>query len=148
MIEKIYGNENFKIDKFCEHLRPKIRAQIIWVVGSMLLLFFSLITCILDVFFFSLSFITCILNFFSPLFRHMWIHRKKVFTCEACSEVFEERELLDNHRLEKHPPSDATPYACTVCGKSFTSRQTLWEHGRVHGGTGSGATLLWCQQCK
>lgn len=55
------------------------------------------------------------------LFRHVWIHRKKLHICEICSESFEDQKLLDAHRKEKHPSGG--PYDCGECGKNFCSRQ-------------------------
>lgn len=77
------------------------------------------------------------------MFRHMWIHRKKTFTCEMCAMSFEEQPELDKHRLSEHPTD--SPYVCQECGKAFASRQGLWEHGRVHGGGGTG--LSTCLKC-
>lgn len=77
------------------------------------------------------------------MFRHMWIHRKKTFSCEVCSLTFEIQTDLDKHRLTQHPTD--SPYVCQECGKCFASRQGLWEHGRVHG-TGT-AGLFQCTTC-
>lgn len=76
--------------------------------------------------------------------RHLWIHRKKTYSCEMCVATFEEQGELDRHRLTEHPMD--SPYVCQECGKCFASRQGLWEHGRVHGSGSAG--LFKCTICK
>ena len=46
---------------------------------------------------------------------------------------FEKQNQLDEHRLSAHPGD--SPFTCNECGKSFVSRQGLWEHGRMHAGS-------------
>ncbi|KAK4875670.1 hypothetical protein RN001_012092 [Aquatica leii] len=65
------------------------------------------------------------------LHRHLWIHRRKAFTCETCAACFEKQSELDMHRLATH--QSTTGYFCNECGKCFSSRQGLWEHNRIHG---------------
>ncbi|KAF2894092.1 hypothetical protein ILUMI_12081, partial [Ignelater luminosus] len=55
------------------------------------------------------------------LHRHMWIHRKKIFSCEICALSFEKQKELDSHRLSTHQKNSA--YVCSECGKCFSSRQ-------------------------
>lgn len=62
--------------------------------------------------------------------RHKWIHRKKAFSCEVCATSFLLQIELDNHRLSEH--AEQKKYMCSECGKSFASRQGLWEHNRLH----------------
>lgn len=62
--------------------------------------------------------------------RHKWIHRKKPFSCEVCAMSFLLQSELDGHRLSEH--AEQKKYSCTECGKSFASRQGLWEHNRSH----------------
>lgn len=62
--------------------------------------------------------------------RHNWIHRKKAFSCEVCAMSFLLQAELDSHRLSEH--AEQKKYMCTECGKSFASRQGLWEHNRLH----------------
>lgn len=78
------------------------------------------------------------------MYRHMWIHRKKSYACEHCARTFELQAELDKHRLSVHPAD--SPYVCQECGKSFASRQGLWEHGRLHG-SGPGGTFT-CAKCQ
>lgn len=75
--------------------------------------------------------------------RHMWIHRKKAFSCEVCATSFGKQSELDEHRLSQH--SEASPYVCSACGKNFTSRQGLWEHSRSHNAQSN--ILFNCDQC-
>lgn len=77
------------------------------------------------------------------LYRHLWIHRKRQYDCEVCGMNFSDQLNLDSHRLKLHPAD--SQFVCQECGKSFVSRQGLWEHGRVHGGGNAG--LLWCHEC-
>lgn len=62
--------------------------------------------------------------------RHKWIHRKKPFSCEVCAMSFLLQNELDAHRLSEH--AEQKKYLCSDCGKSFASRQGLWEHNRSH----------------
>lgn len=64
------------------------------------------------------------------MYRHKWIHRKKAFSCEICAMSFLLRTELDKHRLCEH--AEQKKYMCGECGKSFASRQGLWEHNRLH----------------
>lgn len=75
--------------------------------------------------------------------RHMWIHRKKAFSCEVCATSFGMQNELDEHRLSQH--SEASPYVCSECGKNFTSRQGLWEHNRSHNAQPN--ALFNCDRC-
>lgn len=61
--------------------------------------------------------------------RHQWIHRSKKYCCEVCSLQFKYQTELDKHRLLDHPKN--SDFICTKCGKSFASRQGLWEHGKA-----------------
>lgn len=78
------------------------------------------------------------------MYRHLWIHRKKIYSCEMCVSTFVEQAKLDQHRLSEHPGD--SPYVCRECGKSFASRQGLWEHGRMHSSGSAG--LFECVECK
>lgn len=76
--------------------------------------------------------------------RHLWIHRKKAFTC-ACGISFELQNELDDHRLTVH--ADESPYSCADCGKNFASRQGLWEHNRYnHNGNTDSFTCTKCNK--
>lgn len=57
--------------------------------------------------------------------RHMWIHRKKIYTCEICGVTFQLQENLDSHRLSSH--QGCSPYSCNECGKNFSSRQGTYH---------------------
>lgn len=75
--------------------------------------------------------------------RHMWVHRKKPFNCELCARTFERQIDVDKHRCTDHPTD--SPNLCKDCGRSFASRQGLWEHSRTH--VGEPASLFTCGQC-
>lgn len=47
--------------------------------------------------------------------------------CEFCN-----KEL--NKMRRKHPGRSAKKYSCEICGKSFTSKQSMQEHGYTHTG--------------
>ncbi|KAJ9596449.1 hypothetical protein L9F63_012533 [Diploptera punctata] len=80
------------------------------------------------------------------LFRHMWIHRKTPFVCEICGINVGDRATLDEHRRDIHPGE--SPYKCNECGKSFASRQGLWEHGKIHASSlVTHASPFLCQRC-
>ncbi|KAI8738678.1 zinc finger protein Xfin [Biomphalaria glabrata] len=53
----------------------------------------------------------------------------KPFTCEHCSEGFENKWALNKH-LETH--SGNTPYFCVVCGAAFKSKEYLRKHENQH----------------
>ncbi|KAF5285457.1 hypothetical protein FQR65_LT02297 [Abscondita terminalis] len=65
--------------------------------------------------------------------RHMWVHKKKTFTCEMCTTSFQNKQDLNQHRLTKHRSSSG--YSCSECGKSFSSRPVFLEHKRLHNST-------------
>lgn len=75
--------------------------------------------------------------------RHMWVHRKKPFNCELCARTFERQIDVDKHRCTDHPTDG--PNLCKDCGRSFASRQGLWEHSRMH--VGDTPSLFTCGQC-
>lgn len=75
--------------------------------------------------------------------RHKWIHRKKSFMCAVCAMSFQLQTELDSHRLSEH--AEQKKYLCNDCGKSFASRQGLWEHSRTH--DESKALPYTCTEC-
>lgn len=77
------------------------------------------------------------------VFRHMWVHRKKMFNCEVCGLSFPGVRYLDEHRLALHPSK--APFACDTCGKSFMSKQGLTEHSRLHKGW---SDQYYCNYCE
>ncbi|XP_075220490.1 uncharacterized protein LOC142323959 [Lycorma delicatula] len=77
------------------------------------------------------------------VFRHMWVHRRKMYTCEVCGLSFPGVKYLDEHRLALHPSK--APFACDTCGKSFMSKQGLTEHSRLHKGW---SDQYYCNYCE
>lgn len=73
----------------------------------------------------------------------MWVHRKKMYTCEVCGLTFPGVKYLDEHRLALHPSK--APFACETCGKSFMSKQGLTEHSRLHKGW---SDQYYCNYCE
>lgn len=82
--------------------------------------------------------------------RHYLIHLKNKFVCSVCGEGFVSKELLNSHSkvlvfkfdilpdkfllffIQVH--TSVRPYACYVCGKSFTQVGYLNIHKLIHTG--------------
>ncbi|KAG7213195.1 hypothetical protein KM043_002509 [Ampulex compressa] len=61
--------------------------------------------------------------------NHLLLH-KEGYRCEECDEVFRVRGQLGRHRSMKHKPATV----CTICGKTFTSVSTFYQHVLTHAG--------------
>ncbi|XP_067013395.2 zinc finger protein 271 [Anabrus simplex] len=76
------------------------------------------------------------------LYRHMWIHRNKVYACSVCGLNFTDQPSLDGHCRVEHSGENA--FKCQTCGQRFASRQVLCEHQRgVHR-----LAVFWCKICE
>ena len=52
-----------------------------------------------------------------------WRHNKNCYICEQCSNWYESREDLEDHRRRRH-----TKYNCDQCGKWYNRKENLEDH--------------------
>jgi 5-methylcytosine-specific restriction endonuclease McrA len=58
----------------------------------------------------------------------------QTFTCEMCNTVFDSREQLREHSINKHEGKkrtstrDELTFSCEACNTTFTSREDLRQH--------------------
>ncbi|EAT41764.1 AAEL006618-PA [Aedes aegypti] len=73
---------------------------------------------------------------------HSNVHIQKNFNCNECPRSFVSEANLQRHKRRGHDkPSDNV---CSICGKQFKNKETLWHHWRIHNKTES----LECEPCK
>lgn len=73
---------------------------------------------------------------------HSNVHIQKNFKCNECPRSFVSEANLQRHKRRGHDkPSDNV---CSICGKQFKNKETLWHHWRIHNKTES----LECEPCK
>ena len=59
---------------------------------------------------------------------------RQTFTCETCDTVFNSREQLREHSIDKHEgkkgasTQDELTFSCETCNATFTSREGLRQH--------------------
>jgi uncharacterized C2H2 Zn-finger protein len=59
---------------------------------------------------------------------------RQTFTCETCNTVFDSREQLREHSIDKHESKKGTStqdeltFSCETCNATFTSREDLRQH--------------------
>jgi uncharacterized CHY-type Zn-finger protein len=58
---------------------------------------------------------------------------RQTFTCETCNTVFDSREQLREHSIDKHEgkrtsTKDELTFSCETCNATFTSREYLRQH--------------------
>ena len=66
--------------------------------------------------------------------RHMRSHTgERPHKCRKCDAAFLRKSHLDRH-VRRHDPDLATRYTCQYCAKSFSTKQNLISHERLHTG--------------
>ncbi|XP_076446179.1 uncharacterized protein LOC143283751 isoform X2 [Babylonia areolata] len=60
-------------------------------------------------------------------------YTKPVFSCKLCEKTFSSQYLVDCHVRSFHL-GQRKNYLCSFCGKKFTTKHSLQEHGNAHTG--------------
>ncbi|XP_072042624.1 uncharacterized protein [Amphiura filiformis] len=66
------------------------------------------------------------------------------YKCRHCCLTYKTRSGLTRHNVRDHPGPGNKPYPCATCDKSFTDKQSLIRHQRIH----SEHSNLQCEFCQ
>lgn len=64
---------------------------------------------------------------------HMVLHSDEEYKCDQCDYVTKKKLLLNRHTVTKH--SQARPFVCNLCGRTFKMKRALTVHLAQHGST-------------
>ncbi|KAL0809979.1 hypothetical protein ABMA28_010823 [Loxostege sticticalis] len=64
-----------------------------------------------------------------------------IYKCTACSKVYGSKKSINRHVAEVH--TDARPFLCKMCGRTYKTVSEIVRHGRAH----DGKKLFCSHQC-
>lgn len=64
---------------------------------------------------------------------HIVLHSNEEYKCDQCDYVTKKKLLLNRHLVTKH--SQARPFVCDLCGRTFKMKRALTVHLAQHGNT-------------